>query len=328
MVASHPARFVDRKDDVRALRKRLSGLIVQTPLIEASLLARTLGAQSVHLKCEQFQRTGSFKFRNALGQITSLDGDTLRRGVVTASSGNHARAVAEAAGIVGTRCVVCVPEDAPVSKIAPLHETAAEIVTFPRSPWTARQATVASLVARHGFTEVPAFDHDLAVLATSTIALEILECDLSPDIVVVPCGAGSLAAGVSWVLPCYLPGATVWAVEPLGAASLTASLRSGTRVSIASPKSVADGLCAPSVGEITWPFLRDSGIRAVRVTEEEIGAAVNYAAEELKLLLEPSAAVVIAALHKNKALLRGKRVACVITGANIHPRDITWQAVV
>jgi threonine dehydratase len=302
--------------DVEAAAARLRGVAHETPVITSRTLDREVSA-SISLKAEQLQRGGSFKIRGAYNKISSLSDDERRAGVVAFSSGNHAQAVAIAAGLHETRAVIVMPDDAPPTKLAATAGYGAEIVTYDR--YREDRAEIADRLARdRGLTLIPPYDDPLIMAGQGTAALELIWEIGPPDILVVPVGGGGLIAGSGTALRAHRADAVVIGVEPEGADDTRRSLETGDRVELPGvPRTIADGLQPVTPGILTLEVNRRVVDRIVAVTDEQIRAAMRFLFERLKLVVEPSGAVGVAALLAGVIDAEGRRVGVILSGGNI-----------
>jgi threonine dehydratase len=303
-------------DDVRSAADRLRGVAARTPILRSSTLDDRSGAQ-VHLKAEIFQRAGAFKFRGAYNRISRLSSQELRRGVAAYSSGNHAQAVALAARECGTTAVIVMPEDAPPEKADATRGYGAEVVTYDRYR-ESREEIGRALADDRGLVLVPPYDDPLVMAGQGTAALELLEDVPELDALVVPISGGGLIAGSATAAKALRPGIRVIGVEPDAGDDTRRSLRAGRRVEIEVPRTIADGLQAPTPGELTFEVNRRLVDDVATVTDEQIVAAMRFLFERLKVVVEPSGAVGVAALLAGTSA--GPRVGVVLSGGNIGPR--------
>ena len=306
--------------DIAAAQKRLAGVAVRTPLINAPVLDERLRAQ-VFLKLETLQRTGSFKFRGAYNKIASIPHDKRATGVVAYSSGNHAQGVAAAAALLGMRATIVMPSDAPHAKRARTEALGAEIVPYDRD--TEDRAAIGERIARErGATLVPPYDDPLIIAGQGTIGAEIVEdlrwLNLRPQIVLIGASGGGLAAGIALGIKAKVPSAELYAVEPEGFDDTLRSFASGQRESNARMSgTICDALMSATPGALTFPITRELIGQGFTVTDDEVARAVRYAFEELKLVVEPGGAVGLAALLARKLDVTGKVVVGVLSGANV-----------
>jgi threonine dehydratase len=302
-------------NDVLAAAERIRGAVERTPLIEA----RIRGAR-VWLKCECLQTGGSFKLRGATNRLTLLDDEERKRGVVAFSSGNHAQGVAIAAKRLGIAAVIVMPADAPQLKVEGTRAQGAEIVFFDRAT-ESREEIAARIAAERGSIVVPSYDDPHIVAGQGTVGLEILEQlaeagAAPPAKILVNCGGGGLTSGIA--LAC--PEAEVIPVEPEGWDDMKRSLEQGEIVLVGPnpPPTLCDAIQTLKVSPITFGILRARGAHGLAVSEEETIAAVRWAWQEHGLVVEPGAAVSMAALLAGKAEIVPETVA-LVSGGNIDP---------
>ncbi len=277
--------------DPYAAAERLDGRIHRTPVLSCTALDRWAG-RSLALKCENLQRTGSFKIRGATNAVLGLPAEVQH--VIAASSGNFGQALALAAREAGLRCTVVVPSDAPAVKMAAMRGYGAELVLC-EPTLEGRRSTLQEQVAATGAHEMPSFDHPHVIEGQGSVAVELLEQVPGLDAVIAPIGGGGLIGGIA--LACRDTGVRVFAGEPFGADEAWRSKEAGVRIHEANPETVANGLLV-SIGENNWPIVRDHVEAVVRVSDEEIIAAMTLCWERAKLVIEPSAAVALAAAKK------------------------------
>jgi threonine dehydratase len=306
--------------DIAAAQKRLAGVAVRTPLINAPVLDEAVGAR-VFLKAETLQRTGSFKFRGAYNKISSIPQDKRAAGVVAYSSGNHAQGVAAAARLLGLRATIVMPSDAPRAKRARTEALGAEIVPYDRD--TEDRAAIGERIAsERGATLVPPYDDPLIIAGQGTIGAEIVEdlrwLGLRPQIVLVGASGGGLAAGIALGITAKVPSADFYIVEPEGFDDTLRSFASGQRETNARMSgTICDALMSATPGELTFPITQRLIGQGFTVTDDEVARAVRYAFEELKLVVEPGGAVGLAALLAGKLDVKGKVVVGVLSGGNV-----------
>jgi threo-3-hydroxy-L-aspartate ammonia-lyase len=271
------------------------------------------------LKCENLQRMGAFKFRGAYNFLSSLSTEERRRGVVAFSSGNHAQGVALAARLLGIPATIVMPTDAPAVKLAATREYGAEIVFYERER-SHRESIARGVAQERGATLVPPFDDARIIAGAGTVALELLEDAGDLDAIVVPVGGGGLMSGTAIVAHGLDASMAVYGVEPHAGDDFAQSLARGERVTIAVPRTIADGLQTTAPGELTFAIAREHARAIVTVTDDELRDAMRFAFERMKLVIEPSGAAALAALlHGRIAHLARKRVGVVISGGNIDP---------
>lgn len=302
-------------DDVHDAARRIEGVVHRTPVLTSRTLDAMVGA-SVALKAENLQRAGSFKLRGAYNLISRLDDDERTRGVVAFSSGNHAQAVALAARTVGAGAVVAMPDDAPPEKRAAAASYGAEIVGYDRQR-DDREEVAAAIARGRGATVVPPYEHPLIVAGQGTAALELIEDHGAIDVLVVPVGGGGLIAGCATAAKGLLDTVEVVGVEPELADDTRRSFEAGERVTIPPPPTIADGLRSTVPGELTFAINREHVDRIVTVSERAIVEAMRFAIDRLKLVVEPSGAVALAAVLDGAVAASGRRVGVILSGGNI-----------
>jgi threo-3-hydroxy-L-aspartate ammonia-lyase len=301
-------------DDVRQAAARIATLVHRTPVLTSRTLDARVGG-ALHLKAEALQRTGSFKVRGAANRIAALSAGQRHGGVVAYSSGNHAQAVALAARELGSSAVIVLPADAPAVKRAATAGYGAQIVTYDRRS-ESRDDIAARLAADRGLTLVPPFDDPLVIAGQGTVALELLAQVAELDVLVVPVGGGGLISGCAVVVKALAPRVRVVGVEPAGADAARRSLDAGRRVRVAAD-SIADGLLAPSPGELPFALMSRLVDDVVTVDDRDIAAAMRLLFERLKLVTEPSGAIGVAAALCGALDLRGAAAGIVVSGGNV-----------
>jgi len=301
---------------IRAAAARIAGVAHRTPVATCATLDRLAG-RALLFKCEQLQKVGAFKFRGAYSAIARLDAASARHGVVTHSSGNNAQAVALAARLRGIPAHIVMPAEAPAVKRRAVEGYGARVVPCAMDP-AAREQTAARVVAETGAAFVHPYDDPHVIAGQGTAALELLEQAGPLDAIVAPVGGGGLVAGTAIAAQALQPGIRIFAAEPLGADDAARSKRAGTWIPQTAPDTIADGLIT-SLGELTWPVLRDRVEDVITVSEDEIVSAMRLAWERAKLLIEPSAAVAVAAVlsERFRAIDGMARVGVILTGGNV-----------
>jgi threonine dehydratase len=304
-------------DDVRAAAERLRGVAHRTP-VHTSRSLNELAGRELFLKCENFQRTGSFKFRGAYNAISRLDDEQRRRGVVAFSSGNHAQGVALAAKLLGAPAIICMPDDAPPVKLAATRGYGAEVRIFERA--TVDRDTFARAIAdERGMTVIPPYDHPHIIAGQGTAALELLEQVPDLDALVVPIGGGGLIGGCAVAARGLRPAIRVFGVETEGADDVRQSVERGERVTIPPPSTVADGIRTTSPGALTFPIIRRHVERVLVVSDEQALDALRFLLLRLKLVAEPTGAVGPAAVIAGLLPPECRRVGVILCGGNIDP---------
>ena len=311
---SDPAGQAPGLDSVRAAAKRLSGTAHRTPVLRSRTLDELVGSE-VFVKCESLQRTGSFKFRGAYNAISRLDPRERGRGVLTFSSGNHAQAIALAGRLLGVPTAIVMPTSAPRAKLEATKGYGAEVILYDPDE-TVREELAGRLREERGLALIPPYDHPDVVSGQGTAALELLEDVPGIEMVVAPCGGGGLLSGTA-LAATSAPGCRVVGAEPELADDAVRTFRSGTLQTVRNPPTIADGLRTPSLGKVTWPVIRAHVAEMVTVSEDEIVEAMRFYWTRMKLVVEPSGAVALAALLHRTELAGQGRTGVIISGGNV-----------
>ena len=301
--------------DIRAAADRIRGIAHHTPVFTSQTF-NTLIGESVYFKCENFQRGGAFKIRGASNFIYSIPKDELNRGVVTYSSGNHAQAVAIAAGSVGVKATIVMPQDAPKSKLEATRGYGAEVVTYDRLTEN-REAIGKRISEQTGATIVPPYDHPWTIAGQGTAALELLEEVPDLEALVVCIGGGGLTSGCSIAAKALKPDIRVFGVEPEDGNDTYLSFRAGSRVEIPTPQTIADGLRAQKPGAITFPIIQRNVEDILLVTDDEIRETMKFLLTRMKMVVEPSGAVPAAALFHHKLTKGPRKIGAIVSGGNV-----------
>jgi threo-3-hydroxy-L-aspartate ammonia-lyase len=304
-------------DDVRAAAVRLRGVAHRTPVVRSRTLDARVGAR-VELKAETLQRVGAFKFRGAYNAISQLTEAERGRGVGSASSGNHAQAVALAARLCATRATILMPHDAPPAKRAATEAYGAEVIGYDRYAED-RETRLAALAADRGLVVVHPYDHPAVMAGQGTVALELLDQVGELDALLAPVGGGGLLSGCATAVRARCPHARIVGVEPEASDDVARSLRAGSPQRVEVGPTIADGQQTPTPGRLTWPVLAALVDELVTVSDDEIRAAMRFCFERLKLVVEPSGASALAALLAGHVTLPGARVGVVLSGGNADP---------
>lgn len=300
-------------DQIYQARDVLSAVVDTTAMLSANSLCE---AGEVMLKAENLQKTGSFKVRGAFYRISRLTAEEKKRGVIACSAGNHAQGVALAAKQENLRCVICMPEYTPISKVERTRALGAEVVLVP-GVYDDAYTKAMELQQTHGYTLVHPFDHLDVIAGQATVGLEILEQAPDADIVLVPVGGGGLLAGVAYVIKQLRPSCKVYGVEAEDAASMKLSLERGSIQTLKKAATIADGIAVKRVGEETFRLCQQFADGIVTVKESEIASAILRLLEDYKLVAEGAGAVPVAAAMYGKVDTRGKRVVCLVSGGNV-----------
>ena len=299
---------------VKAAKNRIEGHAHVTPIMTSQTLNQQTGAE-IFLKCENFQRMGAFKFRGAYNAMSRLTDGQKQQGVITHSSGNHAQAVALVGRLLGIKTVVVMPDDAPVIKRAATEAYGASVIGYDPGE-TTRERISQDLSMRHGYTLVPPYDHIDIVAGQGTAALELLQNLKSLDMLLVPCGGGGLLSGCAVAARAMSPNCRVIGIEPRAADDAAKSFHSGKLHTVTNPPTIADGTRTPSLGKITFPLVLEYVDDMQTVSESAIMEAVKFLFYRMKLVVEPSGALGVAALLSGKIQPHG-RVGIILSGGNI-----------
>ena len=299
-------------DDVRAAAERLRGVAHRTPVLTARTLDERCGGP-VFLKAENLQRIGAFKFRGAYNAVTALAPE---RGVATASSGNHAQAVALSAALNGLQATILMPKDAPPSKRAATEGYGAEVLEFDRYG-DDRDTMARDLARERGLTLVHPYDEPFVMAGQGTAGLELLEEVPGLDVVLVPVGGGGLISGVATAVKAVRPEARVVGVEPEASPDTQRSLRAGRRERVEIERSICDGQLLPEPGERTFAVISALVDDVVTVADDDIVATMRFLFERMKIVVEPSGASALAALMAGRLALDGARAGVVLSGGNV-----------
>jgi threonine dehydratase len=300
---------------IREAHARISPHVHRTPVMSSRAFNREAGRE-VWFKCENFQRAGSFKMRGATNRILTLDAAARARGVAAFSSGNHAQAVALAARDAGTRAAIVMPEDAPRAKVAATREYGAEIIFYDRQR-DDRESVSRDVAERTGFALVPPYDDYHVMAGQGTCALELLEEAPDLDALVTPCGGGGLFAGASTAAKGIRDAIRCFGVEPETGDDTRQSFLTGERVSIPPPPTIADGARVQSPGALTFPFVQKNAEDVLLVSDAELAEAMKFLLFRLKILVEPTGALGVAAVLFNKLPANIRRIGVVISGGNV-----------
>lgn len=301
--------------DVRAAAVRLTGFTHRTPVLTSRGLNEVTGL-NCFLKCENFQRTGSFKLRGATNFIQQIPEADRAKGVVAYSSGNHAQAVAYASREAGIGATIIMPSDAPKTKLFNTRDMGATVITYDRKSGD-REALGREIAAEKGSTLIPPYDHPWTIAGQGTLALELLEEVPDIDTLLVCLGGGGMLSGCALIAKEINPAIRVFGAEPALANDYALSLKAGHPVKVDGNATIADGLRTPQPGEITFPIIQKLIEDVLLVTEEEILAAMKYTITRLKIVAEPSGVVCIAAAMAGKLPAIAKRVGLVVSGGNV-----------
>jgi len=317
-VAERPTTF----DDIRKAAERIAPYVHRTPVLTSSSLDERFGGQ-LFFKCENFQRIGAFKARGATNAVFSLDEERAGAGVATHSSGNHGAALALAASLRGIRSWIVVPTDAPVVKSESVRRLGANFVSC--EPGLAnREAALEKVLADTGAEMVHPYNDWRVIAGQGTAAMELLEDQPELDLLMTPVGGGGLLSGCAVAAKAMRRGIEVIGCEPAGADDAQRSFRSGELQAMPNPRTVADGLRG-ALGTRTFAVIRTLVDDIVTVSEDEIIAAMRLVWERLKIVIEPSCAVPVAALLSGAVRLDGRKAGIVLTGGNVDLDNLPWR---
>ena len=299
---------------VKEAQKRLQGHAHVTPVMTSQTLNQLAGAE-IFLKCENFQRMGAFKFRGAYNAMSRLTADKKKHGVITHSSGNHAQAVALVGRLLGIKTVVVMPNDAPLIKRAATEAYGASVIGYDPAE-TSREKISQDLSIRHNYTLVPPYDHIDIVAGQGTAAMELFDELNCLDMLLVPCGGGGLLSGCAVAARAMSANCRVIGIEPKSADDAAKSFHSGKLHTVTNPPTIADGTRTPSLGKVTFPLVLEYVDDMQTVSESAIMEAVKFLFYRMKLVVEPSGALGVAALLSGEIQPRG-RVGIILSGGNI-----------
>ncbi len=317
-VASLPVSY----QDVATAADRIRALVVETPLLEVTELSEAIGGR-FFVKCENLQRTGSFKLRGGMNALASLSPEDRAKGVVAYSSGNHAQGVAAAARHFGIKATIIMPEDAPVIKKTNTEALGATVVTYDRYS-ESREALGRKIQAETGAMLIPPYDYIPTMLGQGTAAIEVTNQlrarGLTLDTAIICCGGGGLSGGSALVFNTTFPDATVWAAEPRTHDDTGRSLIAGERLeNDRDARSICDAIVTPTPGEVTFPVLQACGAQGRSATDHDVLEAIAFGANRLKLVIEPGGAIALAVARTHLDELKGQTVVTYLSGGNIDP---------
>jgi len=310
-------------NEIRLAAKRIRPYAKRTPVLTCASLDKQVGTH-VFLKCENLQKTGAFKFRGACNAVFSLDKRALERGVVTHSSGNHAQALSLAARLRGIEAYIVMPSSAPQVKKAAVEDYGGKI-TFCEPTLAARESTQAQVIAKTGATMVHPYNDYQVIAGQGTAALELLEDVPDLEVILVPVGGGGLLSGTAIAASEISPGIRVIGAEPERADDAFRSIAAGRIIPSVNPQTIADGLLT-SLGDLTFPIIKERVDQIVTVSEEGIVAAMRFVWERAKIIVEPSAAVALGIMWEHKIKLAGLRVGVILSGGNVDLDRLPWQS--
>ncbi|RLD81442.1 MAG: threonine/serine dehydratase [Bacteroidetes bacterium] len=309
-------------DTIQAAAERIQPYIHRTPILSSAGINMMVGAE-LFFKCENMQKAGAFKSRGACNAVFTLDGDQLKNGVGTHSSGNHAQALARAASLRKTEAYIVMPETSPKVKVAGVESYGGKI-TFCKPTLQAREETLQKIIEQTGALEVHPYNDYRIIAGQGTCALEIFDEIGSMDIMMAPVGGGGLLSGTALTTKYLSPQTQVVAAEPVMADDAYRSFYEGRFIPSENPQTIADGLLT-SLGSLTYPIIREYVDAIVTVSEEGIVKAMRLIWERMKIIVEPSSAVPLAAILENKLDVKGKKVCIILSGGNIDLDTLPWM---
>ena len=314
--------YIPTFDDARAARERIEPYIHRTPVLTSSHFNDLSGAE-LFFKCENFQKAGAFKVRGASNAVFGLSDEMAAKGVATHSSGNHALSLSYAAGRRGIPVTVVMPRTAPDAKKAAVRGYGGTIVECEPST-SSREATFAEVVAETGAEFVHPYNDARVIAGQATCSWELNEQVEKLDAVIAPIGGGGMISGTCLTLSSIAPDVEIFAAEPKNADDACRSFKAGHIIADDAPQTVADGLKVP-LKDLTWHFVSNHVTDILTATEEEIVDAMKLTWERMKIVMEPSSAVPLATILKNRDVFAGKRVGVIITGGNVDLNKLPWM---
>lgn len=314
--------YIPTFDDVKQARERITPYIHQTPVLTSSFLNELTGAE-LFFKCENFQKAGAFKVRGASNAVFGLSDEMAAKGVATHSSGNHALSLSYAAGRRGIPCHVVMPRTAPQAKKDAVIGYGGKITECEPST-SSREAVFEQVQAQTGADFVHPYNDPRVIAGQASCSLELIEQVGPLDAVVAPIGGGGMISGTCLALSNVAPDTRIYAAEPKNADDAARSFKAGHIIADDAPDTVADGLKVP-LKELTWHFVSNHVSDVLIATEDEIIDAMKLIWKRMKIVMEPSSAVPLATILKNKDLFAGKRVGVIITGGNVDLDSLPWM---
>ena len=309
-------------DTIRMAAERIRPYIHRTPLLVNASINKITGGD-IFFKCENLQKAGAFKSRGACNAVFSLSEDQLKKGVGTHSSGNHAQALARAASLRETDAYIVMPETSPRVKVAGVESYGGKI-TFCKPTLEAREETLQKILMETGALEIHPYNDHIIIAGQATCAMEIYEEQQGFDIIMAPVGGGGLLSGTALSTKYLSPGTRLIAAEPEMADDAYRSFYQGKFIPSTNPKTIADGLLT-SLGSLTYPIIKEYVHDIVTVSEDGIIQAMRLIWERMKIIIEPSSAVPLAAILEKKLEVGGKKVAIILSGGNIDLDKLPWE---
>lgn len=315
--------YIPTYDDVERAHARIQPHVHETPVLTSTFFDDLTGA-SLFFKCENFQKAGVFKARGASNAVFGLDEAQAERGVATHSSGNHGLSLSYAAGRRGIRAQVVMPDTAPEAKKAAVRGYGGDVVECEPST-SSREAVFAGVVARSGADFIHPYNDPRVIAGQATCSRELIAQTDGLDAVIAPIGGGGMVSGTCLTLSSIAPDVEIFAAEPKQADDAYRSFKAGHIIADDAPVTVADGLKVP-LKELTWHFVQAHVTDILLAEEQQIIDAMYLIWQRMKIVVEPSSAVTIAAILKNKDRFKGKRVGVILTGGNVDLKKLPWMA--
>jgi len=305
-------------EDVKAAAERLKGVAHRTPVMTSRTL-NEICCNEVYLKCENFQRTGAFKFRGAYNALVKLSPEQKRRGVIAFSSGNHGQAVALSGRLLGIKTLIVMPKDAPKVKVDATRGYGAEVILYDPDE-AERERLARELMEERGLTLIPPFDHPDIIAGQGTAAKELFEDVGELDCLFVPCGGGGLLAGSLLSAQVISPGCRVFGVEPEAGDDGVRSFEAGVLQTVPVPETIADGARTPSLGKLTFAIIKGLAAGMLTASDEELVRTMRFLWERLKIIVEPTGVLGLAPLFHKRLEVEGKRIGVILSGGNVDLR--------
>jgi threonine dehydratase len=309
------------KADILAATERIASFIHHTPVLQSHIINDLVGA-NLYFKCENFQRAGAFKMRGATNAILSLKEKAFQNGVATHSSGNHAAALSLAAKDLGVKAFIVMPDNSSKVKIEAVKKYGGQI-TFCEATVKGREEMLETIITSTNAIEIHPYNNPYIIAGQATAAKELLDEVKSLDFIIAPVGGGGLLSGTALSAYYFSPTTTVIAAEPINADDTYRSFKSGKIESVSPKQTIADGL-RTSLGTITFPIIMDHVSGILTVSEESIIEAMRLIWTRMKIIVEPSSAVPLAAILSNKEMFKNKKIGIIISGGNVDIDHLPW----
>lgn len=301
--------------DVAQAHQRILPYLNKTPVLTSRTINELTGAQ-FYFKCENFQRMGAFKFRGAMNALSQFTAEQRKNGVVTFSSGNHAQAIALSAKLLGIPATIIMPEDAPKAKMDATKGYGGRVITYNRYTED-REKIGQQLAQKEGLTLIPPYDHPHIIAGQGTAAKELFDEIGELDMLFVPLGGGGLLSGSLLSTKALSPDCKIFGVEPLAGNDGQQSLRKGEIIHIDTPKTIADGAQTQHLGNYTFEIIRNNVDDILTATDEELISTMQFYAQRMKIIVEPTGCLSLAAARQFGDKLKGKKIGIIISGGNV-----------